>query len=95
MTYSTDSGKVVLLRRRKTFCVLSPPIPKFRVGKDKKNLSKTLLHLSKFAIIEFPISTNFELVDDVDMVTCFLNVLYQPYLPVLANGLIRRFIYSG
>ena len=40
------------------------------------------------ALVEFPIRTNFALEDDVDMVTCFLNVLYQPNLPFLANGLI-------
>ena len=95
MTYSTDAGKVILHTRHKTFCILSPLIPKFRVWKGKKNLSKMFLHLSKFAIIESPISINFALVDDCDMVTCFLNVSYQPNLLFLANGLIRGFIFSG
>ena len=49
----------------------------------------------KFAITESPISTNFALVDDVDMVTCFLNVLYQPNVPFLTYGLIRVFIFNG
>ena len=95
MTHSTDAGKVILHTRHKTFCILSPLIPKFRVRKNKKNLSKISLHLSKFAKIESPISTNFALVDDVDMVTCFLNVLYQPNLSFLANGSIRGFIFNG
>ena len=95
MTYSTDAGKVILHTRHKTFCILSPLIPKLRVRKCKKNLSKISLHLSKFAIIESPNSTNFALVDDVDMVTCFLNVLYQPNLPFLANGLTREFTFNG
>ena len=63
MTYSTDAGKVMLYTCHKTFCILSL-IPKFGVWKGKKNLSKILLHLSKFAITESPISTNFALVDD-------------------------------
>ena len=71
MTHSTDAGKVMLYARHKTFCILSPLIPKFRVRKGKKNLPKISLHLSKFAIIESPISTNFALVDDVDVVTFF------------------------
>ena len=86
MMYSTDAGKVILHTCHKTFCILSPLIPKFRVQKGKKNLSKLSLHLSKFAMIESPISINFELVDDFDMVTCFLNVSYQPNLPFLTNG---------
>ena len=88
MKYSTDAGKVMLYARHKTYCILSPLIPKFRVRKGKKNLSKISLHLSQFAIIESPIITNFALLDDIDMVTCFLKVLYQPNLPFLANGLI-------
>ena len=79
----------MLVRSYYTHDVMSPLIPKLRVRKDKKNLSKMSLHLSKFAIIESPISTNFALVDEIDMVTCFLNVLYQPILPFFANGLIR------
>ena len=96
MTYSTDVDKVILHTRHKTFCIL--PQPKFRLRKNK-NLSKVSLHLSKFAIIESPISTNFALVDEVYVFTCFLNVLYQPILPFLANGfangLIRGFIFNG
>ena len=88
MKYSTDAGKVMLYARHKTYCILSPLIPKFRVRKGKKNLSNISLHLSKFAIIESLNNTNFALVDDVDMVTSFLKVLYQPNLPFLANGLI-------
>ena len=95
MTYSADVGKAMLYTRHKTFCILSPLIPKFRVWKGKKNLSKISLHLSKFAIIESPISTNFSLLDNVDMITCFLKVLYQPNLPFLANGLISGFIFNG
>ena len=75
----TDAGKVILPTRHKTFCILSQLIPKFRVRKDKKNFSKISLHLSKFAIAESPISTNFALVDDVVIVTYFLNVLYHGY----------------
>ena len=88
MKYSTDAGKVMLYARHKTYCILSPLIPKFRVRKGKKNLSNISLHLSKFAIIESLNDTNFALVDDVDMVTSFLKVLYQPNLPFLTNGLI-------
>ena len=95
MTYSIDTGKAMFYTCHKTFCILSLLIPKFRAWKDKKNLSKISLHLSKFAIIESLVSTNFALVDDVDMVACFLNVLYQPNLPFLANGLISGFIFNG
>ena len=94
MMYSTDSGKVILHTRQKAFYILSPLIPNFRVWKDKKNLSKILLHLSNFAIIESPICTNFALVNDADMVTCFFNVLHQPKLPILTNGLIRGLIFN-
>ena len=94
MTYSTDVGNVILHTGHKIFCILSPLIPKFRMRKDKKNLSKISLHFPKFAIIESLISTNFALVDEVDMGSCFLNVLYQPFLPFLVNGLIRGFIFN-
>ena len=95
MTYPADDGKFILHTGHKTFFIFSPLILKFRVRKDKKNLLKISLHLSKFAIIEYPISTNFALVDDADMVTCLLNVLYQPNLPFLGNGLIRGFTFNG
>ena len=88
MTHSTDADKVMLYTRYKSFCILSALIPKFRVRKGKKNLSKILLHLSEFAIIESLINTNFALVDDVNMITYFPKVLYQPNLRFLANGLI-------
>ena len=90
-----DFSSIENYQLHKTFCILSPLIPKFRVRKGKKNLSKISLHLSKFAIIESPINTNFTLVDDVDMVTCFLKVLYQLNLPFLTNGLISGFIFNG
>ena len=83
--YSTDAGKIMLYTRVETFCILSPLVPKFRVWKGKKNLSKILLHLSKFPIIESPSSTNFALVDDIDMVKLVIKVLYQPNLPFLPN----------
>ena len=95
MTPSTDAGKVRLQTRHNTFCILSPLIPKFRVRKDKKNLSKISLHISKFAIIESSINTNFALLDDVDMVTFFLKVSSQLNLPFLANVLISGFIFNG
>ena len=85
----------MLYTRHKTFCILSPLISKFRVRKGKKNLSKISLRLSKLAIIESPISTNLALMDDADMVTCFLNVLYQPNLPFLANRLVSGLIFNG
>ena len=66
---------------------------KFWVRKDK-NLSKISLQLSKSAITESPVSANFVLVDGVDMVTCFLNVLHQAILLFLANGLIRGLIFN-
>ena len=95
MTYSTEAGKVILQTRHKAFCIFSPLLPKFRVRKGKKNLSKISQHLSKFTIIE-PLSiTNFGLVDNVDMATCFLTVLYQLNLPFLGNALIRKWIFNG
>ena len=92
MMYFPDTDKVILHTRNKTFSILSQQIPKLECEKAKKNLSKTSLHLSKFAIIESSVSTNFALVDDFDMITCFLNVLYQPNLPFVANGLTKGFI---
>ena len=56
---------------------------------------KNVVAFVKISNIEIPISTNFALVDEVDMVTCFLNVLYQPILSFLANGLIKGFIFNG
>ena len=53
------------------------------------------LPLSIFVIIESSISINIALVDNVNLVKCFLNVLYQPNLPFLAEGLIRGFIING
>ena len=45
--------------------------------------------------MESPISTNFALADDFDMVTRFIKALYQPNLLLLGNGLIRGFIFNG
>ena len=95
MTNFTDACTVILHTRLKTFSILSLIRPKFRAWKDKKNLSKVLLHLSKFGIIESPIRINFALIDDVDMVTCFLKKLYQPNLPFVANALVREFAFNG
>ena len=91
MMRSTDAGKVILHTRHKTFCVLSPLIGKFRVWKDNKNLSKILLHLSKFAKIKFSVSTNFAMVDHFDMVTYFQNFLYHGILYV--DGCAPVFIF--
>ena len=54
-----------------------------------------VLPLSIFVIIESSISINIALVDNVNIVKCFLNVLYQPNLLFLAKGSIRGFIING
>ena len=85
MAFSTDAFKVISHTCHKTYCILSPLMPKFR-KRINKNLSKISLHLSEFVIIESPISTNRTgmYLLKVNNKGCLAHILLGPFLNTLS-----------